>query len=214
MRLKRAKKAKKRPRKKKTPSSPVRLVAGLRNPGPDYDGTRHNIGFEVLREVADRSGESLGRAPSRVSGLLTQIGVGDDRTLLFTPNTFMNESGRAVRSALSYHKIDPSDLLVIHDDIDLPFGRLRIQVDGGSGGHNGIRSLERSLGTNRFSRLKVGVGRPPGEMDPADYVLSPFTKTEHAEVEIIVQDAADVVEAWLEDRSGAQEMAARRGLDE
>jgi PTH1 family peptidyl-tRNA hydrolase len=125
----------------------------------------------------------------------------------------MNESGGAIQSALAYHKILPADLLVIHDDIDLAFGRLRVQVAGGSGGHNGIRSVEKALGTKEFSRLKVGVGRPPGSMDPADFVLKRFSKTERPEVDVMVRDAADVVRLWLDDRERAQEQAAHRGRD-
>lgn len=191
----------------------MRVVVGLRNPGSDYEGTRHNVGQEVVEHVLDRSSESLSRGPSRMRGMVAQTGVGENRSLFFLPNTFMNESGGAVRSALDYYKVRPSDLLVIHDDIDLPFGRLRIQVGGGSGGHNGIRSLERALGSQEFSRLKVGVGRPPGSQDPADYVLRPFSKSERSEVDLIVADAADVVERWLEDRDRAQEVAALRGKD-
>lgn len=211
MRLKRPLRAKKRPKKK--PSSPLHLVAGLRNPGPDYEGTRHNIGFEAVERFVDRAGEDFGRAPSRVPGLIAQVGVGDDRNLFLAPTTFMNESGQAVRSALTYYKLEPSDLLVVHDDIDLEFGRLRLQVAGGSGGHNGIRSLERSLGSKDFSRLKMGVGRPPGTMDPADYVLRRFSKSERQEADLMVEDTADVIEVWLEDRARAQEMAALRGRD-
>lgn len=216
MRLKRASKAKKKPKKKK-PSKrrvvPRALIAGLRNPGPDYEGTRHNIGFEAVERVVRRAGEELGRAPSRVRGLIAQLGFGEDRSLLLAPTVFMNESGQAVRSALGYYKIETPNLLVAHDDIDLEFGRLRLQVAGGSGGHNGIRSLERALGTNEFSRLKIGVGRPPGSMDPADYVLRRFSKSELEEVDLMVEDAADVIEAWLDDRSRAQEMASLRGRD-
>ena len=133
--------------------------------------------------------------------------------MLFVPNTFMNESGGPVRAALDYFRVERDDLLVIHDDIDLTFGRLRLQVAGGSGGHNGIRSLESALGTKEFSRLKFGVGRPPGSMDPADFVLRPFTRKERPEVDLMVEDAADVVETWLTDRARAQEMAALRGRD-
>jgi PTH1 family peptidyl-tRNA hydrolase len=123
----------------------------------------------------------------------------------------MNESGHAVRAALDYFDVAPENLLVVHDDIDLAFGRLKLQVGGGSGGNNGIRSIESSLGTKGFSRLKVGVGRPPGRIDPADFVLRPFTKAERAEVELIIEDAADIVEMWPSDPARAQEMAARRG---
>ena len=212
MRMKRLLKPRARQRPN-TPNRPVRIVVGLRNPGADYDGTRHNIGFEVVERALDRRSETLGKAPSRVRAMVGQTGVGPDRTLYLVPNAFMNESGGAVSAALSYYKVDPADLLVIHDDIDLAFGRLRVQVAGGSGGHNGIRSLEKSLGTKEFSRLKVGVGRPPGSTDPADYVLRPFTKKERPEVDLIVVDAADVVDRWLEDRVRAQEMAALRDRD-
>jgi PTH1 family peptidyl-tRNA hydrolase len=198
---------------KKTPNNPVRLVVGLRNPGTDYEGNRHNLGYEIISRVLERVGETPGRGPSRIRGMVAQVGVGDDRTLYLVPNTFMNESGAAVRAALDYYKIDPTELLVVHDDIDLPFGRLRIQVGGGSGGHNGIRSLERALGTREFSRLKAGVGRPPGSQDPADFVLRDFTKQERPEVELMVEDAADVVDRWIDDRDRAQELAALRGRD-
>ncbi len=205
-----------RPRTKKgprRPSRPVQVVVGLRNPGADYEGSRHNIGFDVLARVLVRADQSLGKAHSRVRGMVAQSGVGEDRTLYFAPNTFMNESGGAVKAALAYYKVDPVDLLVVHDDIDLVFGRLRIQVAGGSGGHNGIRSVEKSFGTKEFSRLKIGVGRPPGSMDPADFVLSPFSKGERSEVELMVEDAVDVVEQWLGNRDRAQERAAHRGRD-
>lgn len=189
----------------------MRIVVGLRNPGVDYEGTRHNVGSEVVARFLERLGESPGRAPSRISGMVAQTGIGDNRTLFLLPFTFMNESGRVVRSALGYYKVAPEDLLVVHDDIDLPFGRLRLQVGGGSGGHNGIRSVEAALGTSDFSRLKLGVDRPPGMQDPADYVLRPFSKSERPDVDVMVEDAADVVERWLEDRSGAREQAALRG---
>ncbi len=188
----------------------MRIVVGLRNPGADYEGTRHNVGAEVVERVLSRLDQTPGRAPSRVSGAIAQIGVGEDRTVFLLPYVFMNESGRVVRSALDYYKLATDDLLVVHDDIDLPFGRLRLQVAGGSGGHNGIRSVESSLGTKEFSRLKVGVGRPPGSQDPAGYVLRPFAKSERPEVDLMVEDAADVVIRWLEDRERAQELAARR----
>lgn len=145
--------------------------------------------------------------------MMAQSGVGEDRVLYFAPNTYMNESGGAVKAAMAYYKVASGDLLVIHDDIDLAFGRLRIQVAGGSGGHNGIRSVEESLGTKEFSRLKIGVGRPPGSMDPADFVLRQFSKGERSDVEVLMEDAADVAEQWLGNRDRAQEKAAHRGRD-
>lgn len=192
----------------------MRIVVGLRNPGADYDGTRHNVGAEVVERVLEDLGESAGKAPSRISGAIAQNGTGEDRSLFVLPYVFMNESGRVVRATLDYYKVPAEDLLVIHDDIDLPFGRLRLQVAGGSGGHNGIRSVESALGTKEFSRLKVGIGRPPGSQDPADYVLRTFSKSERPDVDLMVADAADVVEQWLADRERAQEMAALRGRDD
>jgi PTH1 family peptidyl-tRNA hydrolase len=122
----------------------------------------------------------------------------------------MNESGRSVQALLAYFKGEPDDLLVLHDDIDLEFGRLRLQVGGGSGGHNGIKSLERHLGTRDFSRLKIGVGRPPGSREAAEHVLARFSSQEREEADLLVADAAEVAGLWLRDRARAQESAARR----
>ncbi len=198
----------------KTPNNPVRLVVGLRNPGSAYEGTRHNIGFEVVSRSVDRAGGKLGRAPLRLRSVIASAGVGESRVVFSSPNTFMNESGGAVRAVLGYYKVGVGAILVVHDDIDLGFGRLRLQVGGGSGGHNGIRSIEESLGTKDFSRLKIGVGRPPRSMDPADYVLRPFARSERSEVDLMVADAVGVVELWLTDPARAQELAALRGRDE
>jgi PTH1 family peptidyl-tRNA hydrolase len=192
-------------------SSPTRAVIGLRNPGPDYEGTRHNSGYEVLARVLERAGERLGRGPSRVRAQVTQVGTGENRLLYAVPMTYMNESGRAVQTLLDYFGLSPQSILVVHDDIDLPFGRLRLQVGGGTGGNNGVRSIETALGTRDFNRLKFGVGRPPGQMDPADFVLRPFTKAERVEVDLMIEDAADVVELWPTDPARAQEAAALRG---
>lgn len=194
-------------------SSQVHMVVGLRNPGPDYEGTRHNAGYEVVARVAARHDAKFGRSPSRIRCEVAQQGAGEERVLYLVPTTFMNESGSAVRAAVDYFGVDLARLLVVHDDIDLPFGRLRLQVNGGSGGHNGVRSLEKALATPEFSRLKLGVGRPPGSSDAADFVLRQFTKAERDQVEVIFEEAADVVEKWLTDPVRAQEMAALRGRD-
>lgn len=188
----------------------MRVVVGLRNPGADYAGTRHNVGWEVVEVLARRCGARLKRGPLRVRAELADARIGPHRVVLAGPLSYMNESGAAVVSLLRYFKAEVTDLLVLHDDIDLPFGKLRVQVDGGSGGHNGIRSLERALGTAEFTRLKIGVGRPPGSMDPADYVLSRFSSVEREEVDLLVEDAADVVEAYLDDPDKARELAGRR----
>jgi PTH1 family peptidyl-tRNA hydrolase len=189
----------------------VRLIVGLRNPGSEYQGTRHNLGYEVLLAVAHRLGAKLKRGPLRVR---SEVGsVPGSELVLASPSIFMNDSGRAVGSLQSYYKVDSEDLLVLHDDIDLAFGRLRVQKAGGSGGHNGIRSLEQHLGTKDFWRLKLGVGRPPGNQDPAQYVLKRFTKSERPQVDLMIEDAAGVVARWLDDPPRAQELAAHRRIE-
>ncbi len=189
----------------------MRLIVGLRNPGSEYQGTRHNLGYEVLAVLAGRLDAKLKRGPLRVRSEVATVPGRD--LVLASPNTFMNDSGRAVGSLRSYYKVVPEDLLVLHDDIDLAFGRLRLQKAGGSGGHNGIRSLESHLGTKDFWRLKLGVGRPPGNQDPAAHVLKRFTKDERAEVDLMIEDAADVAMRWLEDPPRAQELAAHRRVE-
>lgn len=188
----------------------MKVVVGLRNPGSDYEGTRHNVGFEVLEELARRHGGRFKAKTMRTRSALADIRLGGEKVVLAAPLSYMNESGGPVSATLRTLKAAVSDLLVIHDDIDLDFGRLRLQVGGGSGGHNGIRSMERSLGTAEFSRLKVGVGRPPGRQDPADYVLRRFGSRERPEADLLVVDAADVVERWVTDPARAQELAAHR----
>ncbi len=130
---------------------------------------------------------------------MSETRVAGVRTVLALPTTFMNESGQAVAPLLRYFDADPADLLVIHDDIDLPFTRMRLQFDRGSGGNNGARSVIRSLGTQGFWRLKCGVGRPPGRMDPADYVLRRFAAKEQPEIDLMIELAADVVEKFITD---------------
>lgn len=122
----------------------------------------------------------------------------------------MNESGRPVASVLAYFKIEPADLLVIHDDIDVPFGRMKLAFGGGNGGHNGLRSVETAIGTRDYARLKIGVGRPPSRIDPADFVLNTFSKTERAEIDFLLDDAADVVEVFVSDPERAQQQANSR----
>lgn len=186
---------------------------GLRNPGSDYEGTRHNIGFEVVEKVLERRQEKFGRAPLKVNGRVAKLGVGDERVFYFVSNRFMNEIGDSIRAAALYFKVGAENILIVHDDIDLPFGRLRLQVGGGSGGHNGIRSVERALGTRDFARLKFGVGRPPGSIDPADFVLRSFSSQERPEVDVMVETAADVVELWPVEPARAQELAALYNSD-
>jgi peptidyl-tRNA hydrolase, PTH1 family len=188
----------------------VKAVVGLRNPGPEYELTRHNVGFEVVQALAEDRGERLGKGPSRTRCETAELRFDGERVVLAAPITYMNESGRAVRALTDYFGIGGEDLLVLHDDIDLPFGRLRIQQGGGTGGHNGLRSIEKALGHREFTRLKVGVGRPPGRMDPADFVLRRFTRAERAEVDLMVAYAAAVVEEWAIDVEAATRRAGER----
>lgn len=172
------------------------LVVGLRNPGSDYEGTRHNVGGEVL--VALTGHESFKRAPKRIHAEIVELHLSGTRVVLAMPLTFMNESGGAVSGLTKYFEVDPERLVLVHDDIDLPFGKLRFQGGRGSGGHNGVASVMRSLGSRDVWRLKVGVGRPPGRMDPADFVLRPFTKAERPDVDLVVAAAADVLRIFVE----------------
>lgn len=190
--------------------TPPLVVVGLRNPGRKYEGTRHNVGAEVLDILSDRWSAPFKGGPSRISAEITAHRLEDRRVVMIKPYSFMNESGRVVVSALRYYKADVDDLLVVHDDIDLPFARLRLHSGRGTGGHNGIKSVVASLSSKEFWRLKVGVGRPPGRMDPADFVLHAFDKSEREEADLVVRDAADVVERFVTDPEAAVEMASLR----
>jgi PTH1 family peptidyl-tRNA hydrolase len=188
----------------------MQVIVGLRNPGREYEGTRHNVGAEATEVLAGRWDVRLKRGPLRVRADLTRHVFHDQAVILAVPRTFMNTCGPAVASVLRYYKAQPEELLVVHDDIDLPFARLRLQYARGTGGHNGIKSIVQSLGNNEFHRLKIGVGRPPGRMDPAAFVLRPFAKSEREEVDFLVRDAAEVIEQWISDPEEATQMAARR----
>ena len=173
-----------------------RLVVGLGNPGPAYEGTPHNIGYRVVDELARRHG--VPRAKRGFDGRVAEGVLRGCAVLLLQPTTFMNDSGRSVAAALRATKLPLADVLVVHDHIDLPFGRLRLMEGGGSGGHNGLKSITGLIGPD-YGRLRVGVDRPPST-DPdvvADYVLSPFRES-RAEVDALVASAADAVELWLD----------------
>ena len=177
-----------------SPSDPVRLLAvGLGNPGPDYEGTRHNSGAEVVAILARRAGVSLAKAKEKA--LVATTVVDGMRLGLAVPTTFMNDSGSAVGLLVKRFGVDPGRLVVVYDDIDLAFGRLRIRPGGGTGGHQGVESIVSHLHTKEFIRVKVGVGRPPGRMDPADYVLRRFSKAEREQIDVTLEEAADAVVA-------------------
>lgn len=180
-----------------------RLVVGLGNPGPAYEGSPHNIGYRVVEELSRRHG--VPRAKRGFDGRVAEGSIRGRSVLLLQPTTFMNDSGRSVAGALRALKLPLADVLVVHDHIDLPFGRLRIMEGGGSGGHNGLKSITGLIGPG-YVRLRVGVDRPPST-DPdvvAEYVLSPFRES-RAEVDALTASAADAVELWLD--AGLEEAA-------
>jgi PTH1 family peptidyl-tRNA hydrolase len=173
-----------------------RAVIGLGNPGPRYEGTRHNIGAIVLVELLNRTGARL---KSHKSGcLVAETRLAGQSAVLARPTSYMNESGRPVASLVRYFKISTDHLVVIHDELDVPFGEVRVKLGGGTAGHNGLNSIVPHLGKD-FVRIRVGVSRPRGRQDPADYVLSDFSSSERKELPFIVDRAADAVEAVIEE---------------
>jgi len=173
------------------------LVVGLGNPGPKYAGNRHNVGARVVAGLAAELGARLGTHRSRAEvaevRLPPRAGVPGPRLVLAVPSSFMNESGGPVSGLLRFFRVEPARLLVVHDELDLPFGRLRLKRDGGEGGHNGLRSISQSIATKDYCRLRLGIGRPPGRMDPADFVLRDFSGAERADAELMVAEAVEAV---------------------
>jgi peptidyl-tRNA hydrolase, PTH1 family len=171
---------------------------GLGNPGPGYAGNRHNVGAMVLDVLADRAGIRLsaGKGP-RARAVAGEGRLAGRRVVLARPLTYMNESGGPVRGLLDYHKLPVEDLVVIHDELDLPFDTVRLKRGGGEGGHNGLRSITRSAGSKEYLRVRVGIGRPPGRQDAADFVLRDFSSTERKELDLVLVEAADALELLL-----------------
>jgi PTH1 family peptidyl-tRNA hydrolase len=181
-------------RRGETASTLELLVAGLGNPGPEHARDRHNVGWMVADELARRHSGSF---RSKFSGRLAELRLHDARIAALKPETYMNESGRSIAAAARFFKVVPERVLVVHDDVDLPTGRLQARLGGGLAGHNGLRSISQALGTSEFERLRIGVGRPErGDPRPvADYVLSPFAPED--DVEEIVGRACDAVESLV-----------------
>lgn len=178
-----------------------RLVAGLGNPGAEYERTRHNSGFATVDVLAGELGLNYWKSQD---GCLAGIAkVDGEELLLVKPQAFMNRSGGPLSHIMSRYGVEPGEILVVHDDLDIPAGSIRFKRSGGHGGHNGLRSITASLGTDAYARVKVGIGRPPGRMDPADYVLQPLRKQQAEEFEATVREAADAVL-----------LAVREGLDQ
>lgn len=171
------------------------LIVGLGNPGASYAGNRHNVGFMVLDELARRVG---GRFTSHKAGAdLLEARLAGRRVIMARPRSFMNVSGPAVAGTARYFKIPATDVVVIHDDLDLDYGVIKLKRGGGEGGHNGLRSISACLGSKDYLRIRFGIGRPPGRMDPADFVLRDFSPMQRRELDLLVDRCADAVEQLL-----------------
>jgi len=174
------------------------LVVGLGNPGREYAGNRHNVGFVVADLLASRVGATFGKAKRAAAGLAEgRLGFGGPKLILLKPLTFMNLSGAPVAALSQFFKVPVENVVAVHDELDVPFGQVRVKRGGGEGGHNGLRSMSKSLGSKEYARVRFGIGRPPGRQDPADYVLSDFSGAERKELDFLVDRAADVVEAVI-----------------
>ena len=173
------------------------LVVGLGNPGPQYVANRHNAGHLIVEILADRVGGNFKVHKSRNEVVETRFA--DDRVVLAKPRCYMNESGGPVASLRDFFKVDVERLIVVHDELDLPFGAIRLKLGGGDNGHNGLKSLRRSLGSGEFHRVRLGIGRPPGRQDPADWVLRDWSATERKDIDLHLERAADAVETLIAD---------------
>jgi PTH1 family peptidyl-tRNA hydrolase len=176
----------------------MKIVVGLGNPGKKYEGTRHNVGFEVLAELAHRWKATTPR--SKHHSLVSEANCAEEKVLLVAPQTYMNLSGVAVKSATDFCKLDPEHLLIVCDDFNLPLGKLRIRTEGSAGGQNGLDNILQQLGTQKVPRLRVGVGPVPERWEARDFVLGRFQGPERETVDEVVRRAADAVECWI--RSG------------
>lgn len=182
------------------------LVVGLGNPGPKYAGNRHNVGFMVADLLAERIGDRLG-APAawtrnsrvRAEVFVGRLSMGGPRVVLAKPLTYMNLAGQAAGPLAVFYKIPNAQVIAVHDELDLPYGTIRLKSGGGEGGHNGLKSLTKALGGRDYARLRFGIGRPPGRMDPAAYVLKDFAAGERPELPLFTELAADAVEKFVID---------------
>jgi PTH1 family peptidyl-tRNA hydrolase len=173
------------------------IIFGLGNPGREYEQTRHNIGFIAIDKLSIAWNVDITRV--RYKSLTGEGKFGENKIILVKPLTFMNRSGNAVSSFMQFYKIDAARILVIHDDMDLPFGSLRIREDGGSAGQRGMQSIISKIGTNEFARLRIGIGRPPGRMDAVDYVLKKFTEKDQLGLDLVLDSIVRAIETLLTD---------------
>jgi PTH1 family peptidyl-tRNA hydrolase len=186
------------------------LVAGLGNPGSEYAATRHNVGQMVVDALAERADAKFRRLrPAPIEAAESKEGA--ERVILARSTQFMNESGPGFASVAKKNHLAPHQVIAVHDEIDLPFGRLQVKRGGSTAGHHGLDSLVEGLRSMDFFRIRVGVGRPPGRQDPADYVLEPFAKKEQADAKVLVEDAADAVIALIRDGLNSAQEQFNRG---
>lgn len=168
------------------------LIVGLGNPGPNYAKTRHNIGQMVLDELAKEVGGSF-KKHSKASAVVVEgrLGFGGPKVILMKSLGYMNTSGGPVSTIAKFYGIDPDHIIVVHDELDIPFYTIKLKIGGGEGGHNGLRDITKALGTKDYYRVRTGIGRPPGRMDTADFVLKPFSSTEAKDLPFLISNAAD-----------------------
>lgn len=176
-------------------SADVWLVVGLGNPGPGYSGNRHNVGQMVLATLADRLGGAFKVHKANASVAEARIGFGGPKVILAKPGSYMNTSGGPVANLAKFYGVDAAHVIVLHDELDIPVDTVRIKVGGGHAGHNGLRDIIAALGTQEFVRVRIGIGRPPGRMEVADFVLKDFSSAERKELPVTLEIAADAVEA-------------------
>ncbi|GGG78441.1 aminoacyl-tRNA hydrolase [Corynebacterium pelargi] len=174
----------------------MHVIVGLGNPGPKYEGTRHNIGAAALKELAERYGMGWSNH-KRSNCAIAQGRIANNPVLLARPRSMMNLSGQPLKTLMQFYKLSPAQLIVLFDDLELDFGDVRARSGGGDHGHKGLRSISQQLGTKEYHKVGIGIGRPPGRMDVASFVLKPFSKAEQASVPIVLADAADAAEALL-----------------
>lgn len=175
------------------------LIVGLGNPGPDYSHNRHNVGQMVLDELAARVGGNFKAHKSRAQVLEGRLGLGGPRVVLAKPLTYMNLSGGPTSALARFFDVAPANVVAVHDEIDIPFNTVRLKLGGGEGGHNGLRDISKALATKDYLRVRVGVGRPPGRMEAADYVLRDFSSTEKKDLPFLLDASADAVELLVTD---------------
>lgn len=175
------------------------LIVGLGNPGAEYAHNRHNVGQMVLDELASRIGSGFKSHKSRAQVLEGRLGIGGPRVVLAKPLSYMNVSGGPVSALSKFYDIEPGHVIAVHDEIDIPFNTVKLKLGGGEGGHNGLRDISKALATKDYLRVRVGVGRPPGRMDTADFVLKDFSASEKKELPFLVDSAADAAEALVRD---------------